>query len=149
MAVGRYDEDATAGLYACGSLLEQADLPAASRIPALHFGYRDRVPQAVPKLAAWIRRHRVEAVIGNWSHLAGMVRAAGCRVPADVACVNLCLSEPHPEMAGVWLDHHAVGRRAAEMVALNLKTGRRGVSAAPRSTYLAGKWLDGATAPAR
>jgi DNA-binding LacI/PurR family transcriptional regulator len=149
LAIGQYDEKATNRLYTAGYLIEQADLSSAELIPPLRFGYRDRVEDAVPKLRSWIRKHRVHVVLSNWSRILEMATEAGYRVPGDLACACLSLSDPDPELAGVIQDHRAVGRRAAELLALTLKTGRRGAPQHVTSTYLAGTWQDGPSAPPR
>lgn len=147
MAIGRYDEEATDRLYNAGCVIEQSSLPTEERIPPLLFGYRDRVSDAIPKLGAWARKHKVQVVLSNWAHIEEMALQAGFRVPDDLACVCLSLSDPNPLLAGVLQDHRAVGRKAAELLALTLKTGRRGPPEEPSSTYLTGSWQDGASAP--
>ncbi len=147
MAIGIYDEIATNNLYSAGSLIEQAGLPEGERIPPLYFDYADQVEDAVPKLREWARQHRPQVVICNWSHIVPMAVATGLRVPEELACVCLCLNDPDPRVAGVIQNHRAVGRRAAEKLALAAKAGERGIPAQPSAIYIAGQWQDGASAP--
>lgn len=147
MAVGRYDEAATHDLYAAGCLIEQAGVPPAERIRPLHFAFKDRVQEAVPKLRSWVREHRVQVVISNWTEILPMAVATGLRVPDELACVCLCLSNPDPRVAGVIQNHHAVGRRAAEVLGMALKTGQRGIPACSTAVYIVGRWQNGASAP--
>lgn len=147
MAVGRYDEIATRDLYSAGCLIEQAGLPPEDRIPPLHFDYADRVQEADPKLRAWVRQYRPQVVVSNWSEILPMAVATGLRVPEELACACLCLSDPDPRVAGVIQNHHAVGRRAAEMLAIAAKSEQRGIPARPAAVRIAGRWQDGASAP--
>lgn len=147
MAVGRYDEAATHDLYAAGCLIEQAGVPPVDRIPPIHFAYGDRVQEAVPKLRSWVREHRVQVVISNWSEILPMAVASGLRVPDELACVCLCLSDPDPRVAGVIQNHHAVGRRATEVLCLALKAGQRGIPPCPTAVCIAGRWQNGVSAP--
>jgi DNA-binding LacI/PurR family transcriptional regulator len=147
MAVGLYDEAATRDLYAAGCLIEQAGVPPAERIPPLHFAYEERVQDVLPNLRSWVREHGVQVVISNWSEILPMAMATGLRVPDELACVCLCLSDPDPLVAGVVQNHLAVGRQAAEVLALALKVGQRGISPCPPAVYIAGHWQNGASAP--
>lgn len=147
MAVGRYDEDATHDLYTAGYLIEQASQPDSTRIPPLHFDYADQVQDAIPKLQRWVREHRVRVVISNWSEILPMAIATNLRVPDELACVCLSLSDPESGLAGVIQNHRAVGRRAAELVGMALRMGQRGATRDPNSVYIEGQWKDGPTAP--
>jgi len=149
MAIGEYDEIATHNLYTAGCLIEQAATAPEERIPPLYFDHKDRVVDAVPKLAAWARQHRPEVVVSNWSEILPMVQATGLRVPDELACACLCLNDPDPRVAGVLQNHHAVGRRAAEAAAVAAKSNQRGIPSRPAAVYIAGRWQDGASAPRR
>lgn len=149
MAIGEYDEIATHNLYTAGCLIEQAATPPSERIPPLYFDYKDRVQEAVPKLAAWAREYQPEVVVSNWSEILPMAVATGLRVPDELACACLCLNDPDTRVAGVLQNHHAVGRRAAEIAAVAAKANQRGVPLRPAAVYIAGRWQDGASAPGR
>jgi len=149
LAVGRSDEAATQDLWEGACLIEQAGMPEADRVPPLHFGLRESPQHIVPRLRHWVERHGVDAVISTWVNIAEMLRDAGFRVPADLACVCLSLDQPNPRLAGVIQNHRLVGQKAAEIVALNLKTEQRGIPTRAYATYVAGSWQDGASAPRR
>ena len=149
LAIGRADEDATERLYTAGYLLEQGTVPAAERIPELLFPYNCSVPQASELLRNWIRAHRVDAVLCNWSVIGEMLRSAGLLVPQEVACASLCLLDRHAGLAGVCPNPGVVGAKAVSIVAALLKSGERGVPQFASRTYVKSSWTDGASAPAK
>jgi LacI family transcriptional regulator len=146
MAVGRNDEENTRDLFAAGCLLEQERLQLSS-IPPLHFGGGDDHDSAAPRIAAWLKHHRVEVVVSNWRSVNELLARALSSKSPRVACACLCLNGPDPQVAGVVQDHHLVGRRAAETLALLVQNGVRGVPAHPSATYVEGRWHDGPSAP--
>ncbi|HNW41202.1 MAG TPA: LacI family DNA-binding transcriptional regulator [Opitutaceae bacterium] len=149
MAINRHDEEATGGLFSAGCLVEQVGFPLSERVPPLSFGYNLRMDSAARQFREWVLKHRIDAVLCNWTSILDLAAAAGFRVPGDLACCCVCLTEPVPEgLAGVVQNHRAVGQKAAEALALSLKTGARGVPARPSFTYVEGYWRDGASAPA-
>jgi LacI family transcriptional regulator len=147
LAVGRADEDATERLYTAGYLLEQGTVPADERVPELLFPYNCSVVQASRMLGEWIRYHRVEAVLCNWSDLDEMLRRARLQVPADVACASLSLMEPGGRLAGVCPNPRMVGAKAVSLLATLFKSGERGVPESASRTYVKSYWQDGASAP--
>ena len=149
LAIGRADEDATERLYTAGYLLEQGTVPAEERIPELLFPYNCSVPQASELLRNWIRSHRVDAVLCNWSVVGEMLRSAGLLVPQEVACASLCLLDRHAGLAGVCPNPGVVGAKAVSIVAAQLKSGERGVPQFASRTFVKSSWTDGASAPAK
>ncbi len=149
LAIGRADEDATERLYTAGYLLEQRAVPAAERVPELLFPYNCSVKQAGELVRTWIRAHRVDAVLCNWSVIGDMLRGAGVRVPQEVACASLCLLDRHSGLAGVCPNPGVVGAKAVALVASLLKSGERGVPQFASRTYVKSSWLDGESAPAK
>ncbi len=149
LAIGRADEDATERLYTAGYLLEQNAIPAAERVPELLFPYNCSMAQAGELLGGWIRSHRVDAVLCNWSVIGEMLRAAGLLVPEQVACASLCLLDRGSELAGVCPNPGVVGAKAVSLVAAMLKSGERGVPQFASRTFVKSSWQDGASAPAK
>lgn len=149
LATGRKDEEATNDFYCGGFYIEQAGRAPRDRIPPLFFRYHDTPQSAATRFRTWVRRHDVQVVICNWDEILDLTREAGLRVPRDVACCCLCLSGPDPRLSGVIQNHRIVGQLAAEMLALNLRQGRRGAPDHPSYTYVPGAWNPGRTAPPR
>jgi LacI family transcriptional regulator len=149
VAVGRSDEDCTSRRATSGLFLEQAALAPEQRVPPLLFPYNTSGPDAAGLVGRWVRRHRVDAVLCNWSNVDLICQEAGLRVPDEVACAGLCLCEPMPGAAGVVTNMGVVGREAVSTLARLLRSGQRGLPEYPVRTFIEGYWQDGPTAPAR
>jgi len=149
LAIGRADEDATERLYTAGYLLEQRSLAASERIPELLFPYNWSMAEASNLVSAWIKAHRVDAVMCNSSLIGRMLRNAGLAVPQDVACASLCLLDQDERLAGVCPNPRVVGAKAIALVTALLKSGEHGVPEFASRTYVKSTWQDGSSAPAR
>ncbi len=150
LAVGRADEDACGHRHTAGYLMELASIPAERQVPPLLFPYNIDATILSGMLARWIQRHQVDVVLCNWLTIRDTVEAAGLRVPEDVACACLCLSDPAPAgLAGVRPHLHLVGERAVSIVVTQLKSGQLGPPEVPSSIYVQSTWQDGASAPPR
>jgi LacI family transcriptional regulator len=142
------DEENTSDLFSAGCLLEQ-ELLALAPVPPLHYRYDDDIPSIVTRVARWVRRHRLDAVVSNLDSMNELLRLGGLRAPRDVAWACLSLNAPDSAMAGIVQNHHWVGRQAAAVLGLLLQGGQRGQPAAPTATYVECRWHDGSTAPRR
>ncbi len=147
LAVGQADEEGTEFRYSAGYLIEQSSVPVADRVPQLLFPLNSSVPQVSKLLGQWVRQHKVEAVLCNWSISDELLKAAGFRVPEDVACACLCLLDKNPHLAGVYPNLHMVGAKAISLITTMLKSGDRDVPEFASRTYVRSYWQDGETAP--
>ena len=149
MAVGRGDEVSNDHRYTSGLLIEQSALPEAQRVRPLYFPYNAHRDDVVGLIGRWCARHRIDAVLCNWSNIESMLRASGFSVPDKVACACLRLGAPTPDVAGVVVKLAAVGGQAVAALARQMRAGITGSPRFPTSTFVAGEWQDGPTAPAR
>lgn len=98
---------------------------------------------------AWLRKVRVEAIVTASRHLLTVLRAAGVRVPEDVALAHLNVDDvkhAQPgEVAGVRQDNAGVGSTAVELLVSLLYHNELGLSPHPRGVQVHGVWTDGAT----
>lgn len=147
LAVGRADEDGTEHRYTAGYLTEQATVPVEDRVPELLFPYNSSATQVSDLLGKWIRQHRIDAVLCNWSIVDELVERAGFKVPHDVACACLCLLDKDKRLAGVCPNLRMVGVKAISLLTTLLKSGDRGVPEFASRTYVRSYWQDGETAP--
>jgi LacI family transcriptional regulator len=150
LAVGEMDELKTDDLHLSGYLLEQAGVPKCERVPPLLFplGTSGMEPTAT-LLGHWIRNHRVDAVLCNWTNIRRMIRSAAFRCPDEVACACLCLAQPLASLAGVVAPYDLIGRRAVAMLANLMQAEERGTLKSPTNTYVQGEWHDGTSAVPR
>lgn len=143
------DDEARLGEpFRTGMLVEQAAVPEAERVPSLLFA--GRAERDLGQLIdAWVREHRIEAVMSNWNNVIDHLRAKAWQVPSDIAVASLDAPLRQTDLAGVVQNHELVGRRAVEQVLLQLQAHQRGVPQTASVTFVPGRWRDGASAPKR
>lgn len=146
LATAREDQMRLAESFGTGVLIEQASMPEAECVPPLIFGLAD-VPELYRLIPAWMREHRVDAIISNWHELLDVLAQAQVRLPEDVAFALLDVPPSLPHVAGVVQNHRLVGYRAMEQLAIMADAYQRGVPEAQTVTYIPGYWKDGATVP--
>lgn len=146
LATAREDQTRLSGSFGMGVLIEQASLPEAECVPPLLFSLTDapRLGQIIPE---WVRENQVDVVISNWIELFEVFATAGIRIPQDVAFACLDIQPNMPHVAGVLQNHHLVGQRAMEQLAIMTDAYQRGVPEAQTITYIPGYWQNGVTAP--
>ena len=149
LAVGLADEEGTEYRYSAGYLIEQSSVPVADRVPQLLFPHQTTRTDASKQMADWVRQHKIEAVLCNWSITDELLSSAGFRVPDDVACACLCLLDKNKRLAGVYPNLHMVGARAISLITTMLKSGDRDVPEFASRTYVRSYWQDGETAPSK
>jgi LacI family transcriptional regulator len=150
LAVGRADEDACGHRHTAGYLMESSSIPPDQQIPPLIFPYYSDTSTLSGMIGRWVRRHRIDVVLCNWSSIQAMLESEGLRVPQDVACASLCLCGPAPDnLAGIRPNLLLVGERAVSIVVTQLKSGQLGPPETPSSIYVQSTWQEGPTAPRR
>jgi len=149
LAVGRTDEESTEFLHSAGYLIERAAVSPKDHIPELLFPRQAESEHVSKLMGQWVRKHKVDAVLCNWTSIKDLLAAANLRVPRDIACACLCLMDEDPSLAGVAPNLQMVGVKAVSLLTSQLKQGARGVSEYASSTYVRSRWLDGASAPYR
>jgi LacI family transcriptional regulator len=157
LATATDDESRLESTFSSGVLVEQASLPARERVPPLLFERGD-IAHVAAQVEAWIRQHKVDALMTNWHELIEMsgwdgestrLTSIGIRVPQDVAFASLDVPAGCPYIGGIVQNHRLVGTRAMEQLALMVRTFRRGAPENPSSTRVPGYWRDGATVPGK
>ena len=129
-------------LWQAGFIWEQQTLAPADRIPPY------LMPNKEP-LAAWIRRHRPEVLLGKTEFVTATFKEMGLQVPKDIAFVDIFLDDLSGKTAGVVQNHTEVGRLAVELLAGQLQQNKYGIPAIPTTTYVEGTWRDGRSLPAK
>jgi DNA-binding LacI/PurR family transcriptional regulator len=131
------------GLWTAGYLIEALD----EGLKAPGFLHR---PVELDEIAfvQWVRREKLDAVIGTDLRLAAWLRRAGCRVPEDVAYADLDVEAADGGVAGVFQDAEGIGAAALDLVAAQLLRHERGLPDKPKAVLMDSRWVNGATAPA-
>jgi LacI family transcriptional regulator len=150
LAIGRADEDSCGHRHTAGFLMEEASIPPERVVPPLLFPYISDRTSLGGMVARWVRRHRVDVVICNWSIIQSMLESEGLKVPEQVACAGLCLCDDSPPgLAGIRPDLQMLGERAVSIVVGQLKSAERGSPEFPSSLYVQSVWENGTSAPPR
>lgn len=97
-------------------------------------------------LRDWVRKHRLDAVIG-FDGLCEALRSASLRVPEDIAVAVLNASSGQSTQAGIDQCSHQIGRVAVEQLARMIQNNERGFPSHPLRILVDSVWVDGASAP--
>jgi LacI family transcriptional regulator len=149
LAVGEVEEASLKKPFSAGYLVEVHENPALTMVPPLLLKPNNDEARTPATLAKWIRRHRIEAVLSNWSSMPDLLRAAGFRVPQDIGLATLDHNPVRGATAGIRQSHEVVGERAVEALALLMKTNQTGQIRLPNMTLVDGTWQDGPDLPRR
>jgi LacI family transcriptional regulator len=121
---------------------DQARRAPCERVPMLVLpAWRDG------EIAAWVRDHGPDVVIGVDAALIEVLQRSGWRLPDDIGFAHL--SRPDAVNAPAGIDQHprAVGAAAVDLVADQLFSGERGLIETPRVLLIEPDWRDGWTVP--
>lgn len=132
-------DERSSQLWSAGYLVEQQQLPAADRVPALQNSWsREAVD-------AWLRQHRPDVVLCNVSFAMVWLKELGRRVPEEIGFVDLNLQADSRATAGVYQNHHALAATAIDRLVSLLHTDSRGIPELEDITLISGTWVDGPT----
>lgn len=101
------------------------------------------------RLAAWLRRHRIEVVMSQMNDLYGALRSEGFHIPADMAYLHL-YKDHHLLPHGVaYMDQlcDLTGRTAVDQVAAMINRNEFGLPKHPTVVMTPSIWRDGLTVP--
>jgi LacI family transcriptional regulator len=95
----------------------------------------------------WLRKYEPEVIISKGSFVLPQLQRLGRRIPADLAFVDVFLTDFTGRTAGVRQNHETVGALAVEILAAQLQHNKFGVPEIPTTTFVEGTWFDGASCP--
>jgi LacI family transcriptional regulator len=148
LAVGEVEESSLGHPFTAGYLIEVHCHDQLRFVPPLLLRANQEAITS-RQLGVWVRRHRVDAVLSNWSNLPEMLRSTGLRIPQDVGVATLDQIPRLGPAAGIRQSHQLVGERAVEGLALLMKTNQKGLIELPNTTLVDGIWQDGPELPPR
>lgn len=143
---------------------EQDDMSGNSWLAAYAgYQYRTRPLDVIPplllpawdraRIAEWIERHRLDAVVGNMHVLIDIIRDVGLRVPEDIGFASLDCLPSTDTCSGVDIQRGEIGAKTVDLVVEQLQNNELGLPARPKTVHVDGVWHDGDTlrkqAPAR
>jgi LacI family transcriptional regulator len=97
------------------------------------------------KIAEWVERHRIQAVVSNMQEVLRMLRELGLRVPADIGFASLDCLPPLDTCSGVNLMRGVVGAKTVDLVVEQLQNNELGLPAHPKTVTIESIWCDGDT----
>jgi LacI family transcriptional regulator len=97
-------------------------------------------------IAAWLKRHRPEVVIGS-GRVFALLQGMGLAIPGDLHFANLDLSEPPRQAAGMDHRYQLVGREAVKLVLTQFTLNLTGIPANPKIVLVDSHRRDGFTLP--
>jgi len=134
-------------LFEGGYLTAQRFVNASDRLPVFVMnGYS--VADQKRKIAAWLKKYKVDAILTNNSETPSLLASMGVKVPDDVALAGTTVLDGNID-AG--LDQHPeeIGRVAFLMLNSLINDGSRGIPAIFRQILVEGSWVDGKSLPDR
>lgn len=96
-------------------------------------------------LAAWLRRHKPDAVLATHEPVLALVQQTGRRVPDDIGWVHLDWLPEFKPVACVHGNSETTGAAAVELVVSQLHRGESGPPEHAMSYLVAGSWVPGKT----
>lgn len=93
----------------------------------------------------WFRRHRPDVVLSHNTAVIDWMEACGASIPKTHGFVSLNLVMKTRPCAGLDLQPHLLGARAAELLVAQLQRNERGVPEWPTITTISARWVDGPT----
>ncbi len=114
--------------------------PDVARIPFFYSeGFDDE------KMLKWVKKHRLDVIIGAYPTHPELFRKAGFRVPEDLGLVSMGVNPREVAMAGLDMLAEAVDSAAVDVLVAQINRNERGVPAVPRCIQIEGVWKDGPT----
>lgn len=141
-------------LYSAGLRAFQAHVQPRHHLPELVLYPNLIQPESVPKIRAWIRRERLEAILCPAFHppemrpLHDYLCAAGVKIPQDLAYVHL-IDCKNPRVTSLQQIPELMGSKAVDVVAAMIHRNEFRLSPHPQTVMTPSKWHEGKTAPVR
>lgn len=138
------------------NVLEQDDMTNNAWLSAyMGYQYRARPQDIIPpllaadwnkaRMAEWIERHRVQAVISNMPDVLRMLGELGLNVPGDIGFASLDCLPSMDTCAGVDLMRGEVGAKTVDLVIEQLQNNEFGLPARPKTVTIESVWCEGPT----
>lgn len=116
-------------------------LPARERVPALTPRYRNDLF----RLAKWMERHRLEAIICQDFSMWDKMLSLGLRVPEDIGFAYIHVGKAETLLSGVHQNDEEIGRGAVDFLVAMLHRNERGLPRVAQHLLVDGDWQPRAT----
>lgn len=143
IAVGREEEVYLDHAFTVGFLGEAGLHPELKPAPPLLLTNGQTMADHGRDLRRWVRRHRLEAVVSNWTNTLNALHASGGSSAEDPVVVELATEPEQSLFGGMAQRDTVVGERTMEQLAMLLKTNQTGCVDKPNRILIPGIWIDG------
>ncbi|HXI85444.1 MAG TPA: LacI family DNA-binding transcriptional regulator [Verrucomicrobiae bacterium] len=133
--------------FLAGYLFAQSQDLASLRLPPLLFPVSSS-QENQPKLVAWLKRTKPDAIFTDQAALRDMLVNAGYRVPQDIGLARTSVMAGGSD-AGIYQNSNEIGRVAIQLLISLIHHNERGVPRLRRELMVEGEWADGSTLPPR
>ncbi len=96
------------------------------------------------RTAAWLKEHRVDAVVSQVRGMKELLESTGRKVPKNLGLAYQGVN-PHGQNSGIWQREDIIARVTIESVIASVEQGRFGLPSVPRITLIQGDWHPGKT----
>ena len=104
-----------------------------------------RLPDYGKKLAAYVKEHRLDAIVTSDYGILATLKKEGVSVPRQLGVAGISLPSQDTPLAGIVEDSARVGTVAMDLLVGMVQRGERGVPITPIRTHLEGTWHEGRT----
>lgn len=128
--------------FLAGYLAEVVGYGGAPLAPPL---FTDSYRRTSDKIAAWIRRHRPDAIVTGEYEALERLRAFAHLIPDRLGLVCPTLPQNHVSLSGVFENSVHMGEVAVDSLVSAIQRGERGVPAQAQRILVEGLWNEGVT----
>ncbi len=143
IAVGREEEIYLDHAFTVGFHGEASLHPELKCAPPLLLPNGQTPDQIAVILRKWIRRHKIQAVISNWTTVSVALGTGGTKSALDPHLMLLGVTLERTPCGGMIQQDSVVGERAMEQLAMLLKTNQTGCVDTPNRILVPGAWVPG------
>lgn len=119
----------------------QANIPPEDRVP-IFISKEAGLPK---ELRSWIRKNRIDAVVGRNDQLVEGVKSFGYGVPEEIGVVHLSLDGDCEDWAGIWSRKDEIGATTVDLLVGLMQNNQFGLPKLARETLIRGYWHPGNT----
>ncbi|MGD0651245.1 MAG: LacI family DNA-binding transcriptional regulator [Verrucomicrobiia bacterium] len=130
-----------------GYLFAQAQAGAGPRLAPLLFPGNPG-QESQPKLVAWLKKTKPDAILTDQAALRGMLARAGYRVPEDLGLATTSPVNGNAD-AGICQNSDEIGKAAIQLLISLIHHNERGIPRVRREVLVEGEWVEGSTLPPR
>lgn len=134
--------------FQAGFLMAQSELSPNLRVPILVLSTGENDPRDQVKLERWIKQYKPQAILTDIAALREMLNTAGLRVPENIGLAALSVLDGNAD-AGIYQNSEEIGEVAVELLISLIHHNHTRVPRIFRKVLIEGKWVDGASLPAR